>query len=88
MPSDAPRVLVAAGGPVGLFAALQLGRAGLAVRIFEEHATLQEDPRAATTHPGTLEILGEPALVAELVRREIPYYSVTAARSRLRPWRR
>ena len=62
------RVLIAGGGPVGLFTALLLGRQGIPVRLFDENATLQEDPRAATTHPGTLEILGEAGLVADMAR--------------------
>jgi 3-(3-hydroxy-phenyl)propionate hydroxylase len=62
------RVLIAGGGPVGLLAALLLGRQGIPVRLFDENVTLQEDPRAATTHPGTLEILGEAGLVEDMVR--------------------
>jgi 3-(3-hydroxy-phenyl)propionate hydroxylase len=62
------RVLIAGGGPVGLFTALLLGRRGLDVRVFDENATLQEDPRAATTHPGTLEILGAAGLVDDMAR--------------------
>lgn len=61
-------VLIAGGGPVGLFAALLLGRQGIAVRLFDENAALQEDPRAATTHPGTLEILGAAGLVDDMAR--------------------
>jgi 3-(3-hydroxy-phenyl)propionate hydroxylase len=65
---NAQRVLIAGGGPVGLFAALLLGRAGLAVRLFDENAGVQEDPRAATTHPGTLEVLGAAGLVDDMAR--------------------
>jgi 3-(3-hydroxy-phenyl)propionate hydroxylase len=61
-------VLIAGGGPVGLFAALMLGRAGVRARLFDENAGLQEDPRAATTHPGTLEVLGEAGLVDDIAR--------------------
>ena len=53
---------------MGLFAALLLGRAGLEVRVFDDNPTLQEDPRAATTHPGTLEILGAAGLVEDMAR--------------------
>jgi len=68
MPAEARRVLVAGGGPVGLFAALLLGRAGVPVRLFDENDGPQEDPRAATTHPGTLEVLGEAGLVEDMTR--------------------
>ena len=61
-------MLIAGGGPVGLFAALLLGRRGLPVRLFDENAAPQEDPRAATTHPGTLEVLGAAGLVEEMAR--------------------
>ncbi|MBI4886207.1 MAG: FAD-dependent monooxygenase [Acidobacteria bacterium] len=63
-----PPVLIAGGGPVGLFCALLLGRRGVPVRLFEAGAAPQEDPRAATTHPATLEVLGEAGLVEEMTR--------------------
>jgi 2-polyprenyl-6-methoxyphenol hydroxylase-like FAD-dependent oxidoreductase len=62
------RVLIAGGGPVGLFAALLLGRAGIAVRLFDENTAPQEDPRAATTHPATLELLGKAGLAEDMAR--------------------
>jgi len=62
------RVLIAGGGPVGLFAALLLGREGIPVRLFDENETIREDPRAATTHPGTLEILDSAGLVDDMAR--------------------
>jgi 3-(3-hydroxy-phenyl)propionate hydroxylase len=65
---SAKRVLIAGGGPVGLFAALLLGRAGLPVRLFDENAALLRDPRAATTHPATLEVLGAAGLVDDMAR--------------------
>ncbi len=62
------RILIAGGGPVGLFTALLLGRAGLNVRLFDENAAPQEDPRAATTHPATLEVLAKAGLVNDMAR--------------------
>jgi 3-(3-hydroxy-phenyl)propionate hydroxylase len=62
------RVLIAGGGPVGLFTALLLGRAGVSVRLFDENAAPQEDPRAATTHPATLEVLAKAGLVEDMAR--------------------
>jgi 3-(3-hydroxy-phenyl)propionate hydroxylase len=67
MTSD-KRVLVSGGGPVGLFCALLLGRAGIPVRLFDVNDALQLDPRAATTHPATLEVLGEAGLAEEMER--------------------
>ncbi|HYS50041.1 MAG TPA: FAD-dependent monooxygenase [Xanthobacteraceae bacterium] len=68
MTHDDRRVLIAGGGPVGLFCALLLGRHGLPVRLFDENAQPQPDPRAATTHPATLELLGAAGLAEEVAR--------------------
>ncbi len=62
------RILISGGGPVGLFCALLLGRAGLKVRLFDENASPQSDPRAATTHPATLDVLAEAGLVDDMAR--------------------
>ena len=62
------RILIAGGGPVGLLSALMLGRAGLPVRLFDENSEPQADPRAATTHPATLEVLAEADLVEDMAR--------------------
>jgi 3-(3-hydroxy-phenyl)propionate hydroxylase len=62
------RVLIAGGGPVGLLCALILGRRGVAVRLFDNNDRLQADPRAATTHPATLDLLAEHGLVEEMAQ--------------------
>jgi 3-(3-hydroxy-phenyl)propionate hydroxylase len=59
-------VLIAGGGPVGLFCALLLGRQGIEVTLFEAGARFTDDPRAATTHPATLEVLGAAGLVDDM----------------------
>ena len=61
-------VLIAGGGPVGLFCAMLLGRAGVDVTLFEAGAQFMDDPRAATTHPATLEVLGKAGLVEDMKR--------------------
>ncbi len=58
------RVLIAGGGPVGLIAALSLARRRVPVTIFEAHDHLPDDPRAATTHPATLDLLAPLGLIA------------------------
>jgi 3-(3-hydroxy-phenyl)propionate hydroxylase len=63
-----PKVIVAGGGPVGLFCALMLGRQGIPVRLFDNNPEPQADARAATTHPATLEILGAAGLVEDMAR--------------------
>jgi 3-(3-hydroxy-phenyl)propionate hydroxylase len=65
---DDRRILIAGGGPVGLLCAFLLGRAGLPVRVFDVNPTLQDDPRAATTHPATLDLLGEAGLAEDMAR--------------------
>jgi len=61
-------VLIVGGGPVGLFCALLLGQQGINVTVFDNNEGLQDDPRAATTHPATLEVLDEGGLVDDMIR--------------------
>ena len=62
------RVLIAGGGPVGLLSALLLGRQGLPVRLFDVNESPQADPRAATTHPATLDLLAKDGLADDMAR--------------------
>src|SRR5262245_19515647 len=62
-------ILIAGGGPVGVVAALALARQGLEVHVFEADAAVNEAPRAATTHPATLEMLADLGLIDEVIRR-------------------
>ena len=68
MSDDDRRVLIAGGGPVGLLCAWILGRRGIAVRLFDNNDGLQADPRAATTHPATLDLLAESGLADDMAR--------------------
>ena len=61
-------VLISGGGPVGLLCAWMLGRRGIAVRLFDNNDGLQSDPRAATTHPATLDLLAESGLADDMAR--------------------
>ena len=62
------RVLIAGGGPVGLVCAWLLGRQGVPVRLFEAKSEVQDDPRAATTHPATLDLLVADGLADDMAR--------------------
>jgi 3-(3-hydroxy-phenyl)propionate hydroxylase len=68
MANDERRVLISGGGPVGLLCAWMLGRRGISVRLFDNNPGLQADPRAATTHPATLDLLGEIGLADDMAR--------------------
>ena len=66
MSSEDRRVLIAGGGPVGLLCAWLLGRQGIPVRLFDNNDGLQADPRAATTHPATLDLLAVGGLAEDM----------------------
>jgi len=59
-------VIIAGGGPVGLVVALMLGRAGVAVTLFDEGDIVHSEPRAATIHPATLDILDDLGVYAKI----------------------
>ncbi|MFQ5635624.1 MAG: FAD-dependent oxidoreductase [Gammaproteobacteria bacterium] len=60
-------VLVVGAGPVGFVAALRLARSGVPVTLIEKESSLQDDLRASTFHPPTLEMLDELSLTAPLL---------------------
>jgi len=61
-------VLISGGGPVGLLCAWLLGRRGLPVVVFDDNSELRADPRAATTHPATLDLLEDGGLADDMAR--------------------
>ena len=68
MPPQRP-ILIAGGGPVGVITALALARQGFAVEVFEAEQRVNDNPRAATTHAATLEILEALGLVDDVMAR-------------------
>ena len=52
-------MIIAGGGPVGLIIALMLGRAGISVTLFDQGDIVHSQPRAATIHPASLDILDD-----------------------------
>lgn len=69
MGADNQRVLIAGGGPVGLVCAYALGQKGIPVTVFDENPELQQDPRAATTHPATLELLATLGVIGDVIEQ-------------------
>src|SRR5437879_5014723 len=59
------RVCVVGAGPVGVVAAIACAKKGMQVTLFEEEREIGHSPRAATTHPSTLEMLAGLGLLEE-----------------------
>ena len=62
-------VIVAGAGPVGLVCALKLARAGVDVLLLEAEPQLNEELRASTFHPPTLDMLEEFGVTPGLIRQ-------------------
>jgi 3-(3-hydroxy-phenyl)propionate hydroxylase len=62
------RILVAGAGPVGAVTALALAQHGFPVTVLEAEAQVADAPRAATTHPATLELLAGLGLAEDVIR--------------------
>jgi 3-(3-hydroxy-phenyl)propionate hydroxylase len=60
------RVLIAGGGPSGMAAALFLIQRGIPVTVIERSTEPHADPRAATYHPPTLEMLAPTGVTDDL----------------------
>ena len=60
-------VVIAGMGPVGMTAALALGRSGHSVVVLEKGDDLATESRASTFHPSSLEILSDLGVADELV---------------------
>jgi 3-(3-hydroxy-phenyl)propionate hydroxylase len=61
------RVLIAGAGPVGLVAAAQLVKQGIAVTVLEAGNELGSESRASTFHPPTLDMLHELGVAEDLI---------------------
>lgn len=62
------RILVAGAGPVGVVAALACARQGWAVTLLEAESKIDDSPRAATTHPSTLEMIAQVGLIDRFIK--------------------
>ena len=64
-------MLIVGGGPAGMAAALFLTARGVPVLVLERNEGPHDDPRAATYHPPSLELLEPSGVTAELHARGI-----------------
>jgi 3-(3-hydroxy-phenyl)propionate hydroxylase len=67
-PASTARILVVGAGPVGVVGALACARQGFDVTLIEAEAQIDRNPRAATTHPSTLEMIASVGLIDRFVR--------------------
>jgi 3-(3-hydroxy-phenyl)propionate hydroxylase len=68
MPMKNTRILIAGAGPVGVVAALACAQYGYAVTMLEAETEIDDNPRAATTHPSTLEMIARVGLIDQFIR--------------------
>ncbi len=66
--SQVQSIAVVGAGPVGVFAALACARRGHSVTIVEAETRVDDGPRAATTHPSTLEMIAGVGLIEDYIR--------------------
>ena len=62
-----PRIIIAGAGPVGVVAALAAARKGFSVTLLEAEPVIDDSPRAATTHPATLEIIDRLGIIDQFI---------------------
>lgn len=62
-------VIVAGAGPTGVVAALACAQRGFRVTLVESATGIDDNPRAATTHPSTLEFIARLGFIDEFVER-------------------
>jgi len=56
-------IAIVGAGPVGVVAALAAAQQGFRVSLYEAESRVDESPRAATTHPSTLEMIAQVGLI-------------------------
>jgi 2-polyprenyl-6-methoxyphenol hydroxylase-like FAD-dependent oxidoreductase len=71
-------VVIVGAGPVGLCLALLLARSGVQTVVFEKLAVLEDDLRASTFHPPTLDMLATLGITESLMARGLvcPHWQI------------
>jgi 3-(3-hydroxy-phenyl)propionate hydroxylase len=63
------RIVIAGCGPVGVVSALACAQHGYQVTLLEAETKIDDNPRAATTHPSTLEMIAEVGLIDPFIQQ-------------------
>src|SRR5918993_1209390 len=61
------RIVIAGAGPVGVISALACAQNGYAITLLEAEDKIDDSPRAATTHPSTLEMIARVGLIDQFI---------------------
>ena len=69
--SEANRVLIVGGGPVGLFVATRLAGFGIPFTLIDKAPTVSDDIRASTIHPPSLEMMAPYGITTEILETGI-----------------
>jgi 2-polyprenyl-6-methoxyphenol hydroxylase-like FAD-dependent oxidoreductase len=71
-------VVIAGGGPVGMCLSLLLARAGISNVVLEKEDRIEEDLRASTFHPPTLDMLAQLGIAEKLVEQGLvcPHWQI------------
>ena len=67
MPNDTDRIIIVGAGPVGLTAALAIGRRGIPAVVLAAEPELVMELRGSTFHPPTLDLLDEFGVVPRMI---------------------
>jgi len=62
-------IAIVGAGPVGVVAAIAAAQEGFKVTLLESETVIDHNPRAATTHPSTLEFIDRVGLIDEFIQQ-------------------
>jgi 3-(3-hydroxy-phenyl)propionate hydroxylase len=73
-------VVIVGGGPAGLFTALKLGRAGIAVTVLEADGCVMNSPRAVAYHWPTIQSLERLGVLDDVLKQGVKAHEIANRR--------